>query len=66
MSYDPPFVPESRKDDETLQDRVARARKAREDAADRVARRYAELEPDTRRWRVRDDLELLADKSYVR
>ncbi|GEM_PF-1300167 len=66
MSYDPPFAPESRKDERTLHDRVSRARKAREDAAARVADRYAKIKPDKRRWRVRDELEIRSDPSYVR
>ena len=52
MSYTPPFVPESRKRDESLQDRVTRARRAREAAADRVARRYAEVKPEKRSWQA--------------
>lgn len=66
MTYDPPFLPEGRKEDETLQDRVARARKAREDAAARVAERYAKIKPDERKWRVREDLDLKSEKTYVR
>ena len=66
MSYIPPFVPESREDDETLHDRIARARKAREDAAARVAERYAKIKPDTRRWRVREDLDLKSERLHVR
>ncbi len=57
MNYTPPFVPESRAYDETLQERVARARKAREEAAARVAKRYAEIKPDKRRWRTGTELE---------
>ena len=66
MTYKPPFEPESRKKEETLHDRVARARKAREDAAARVAERYANIKPDKRKWRVRDELEIPTDPSYVR
>jgi hypothetical protein len=66
MSYDPPFAPESRKNEETLHDRVSRARKAREAAAARVADRYARIKPDKRRWRVRDELEIRSDPTYVR
>lgn len=66
MTYKPPFAPESRRDEETLHDRVERARKAREDAAARVAERYAKIKPDRRKWRVRDELEVPADPSYVR
>lgn len=66
MSYEPPFLPEERKEDETLQDRVARARRAREEAAARVAERYAKIKPDERKWRVREDLELKSEQMYVR
>lgn len=66
MSYDPPFTPESRKNEETLHDRVSRARKAREDAAARVADRYAKIRPDKRKWRVRDELDLRSDPLHVR
>lgn len=66
MSYIPPFVPESREGDETLHDRIARARKAREDAAARVAERYAKIKPDKRRWRVREDLDLKSERIHVR
>ena len=50
MSYTPPFLPKSREDDDTLSHRVERARKAREDAAARIERAYAALEPDDREW----------------
>lgn len=66
MTYEPPFTPESRKGEETLRDRVERARRAREDAAARVADRYAKIKPDRRKWRVRDKLEVPADPSHVR
>lgn len=66
MTYDPPFLPEERADDETLQDRVARARRAREDAAARVAERYSKIKPDERKWRVREDLDLKSERMYVR
>ena len=56
MTYEPPFLPEDRKDDETLQDRIARARKAREDAEARVERAYAELKPREGRWRTEEPL----------
>lgn len=66
MTYDPPFLPEEREDDETLQDRVARARKAREDAAARIERAYAELEPDTRKWRTEEPLKIPSEPLRVR
>ena len=56
VSYTPPFVPESREDEETIYDRVARARKARKEAANRVARRYAAIKPDKRTWRADDTI----------
>lgn len=51
-SYTPPVVPTSREGEDSLRDRVNRARRAREAAADRVARRYADIRPDKRVWRV--------------
>lgn len=51
MTYKPPFIPESRRREASLQDRIARARKAREDAAERVRKRHAEMESDERRPR---------------
>ena len=65
MSYQPPFVPESREKKESLQERVARARKAREDAAERVARRYADIKPDNRRWRTGDEIDIQLDPPDV-
>ena len=66
MTYVPPFLPESRDKEEILQDRIARARRAREEAAKRIADLYSNLEQDRRRWRVREELELEAEPSYVR
>lgn len=66
MSFIPPFLPESREKEGTLQDRMARARKAREEAAARIADLYANLEPDKRRWRTREELELEAEPLYIR
>ena len=66
MSETLPIEPEERRDDPTLAERVARARRAREEAAERVRRRYAEIKPDERRWRVRDELELGLDRIHVR
>ena len=66
VTYEPPFTPDSRKGEETLHDRVQRARKAREDAVARVADRYAKIKPDQRKWRVRDELEGPAEPSLVR
>lgn len=61
MSYKPPFIPESREKEESLHERVARARKAREEAAERVARRYADIKPNKSRWRTGDDMDLQLD-----
>ena len=61
MSYQPPFTPESRKDEESLQERVARARKAREDAAERAARRYADIKLDNRKWKTGDEMDIQLD-----
>ena len=66
MTYEPPFLPEDRKDDETLQDRIARARKAREDAEARVAERYAKIKPDTRKWRTEEPLLIPSEPLRVR
>jgi len=66
MTYKPPFVPEERKDDENLQDRVTRARKARENATERVAERYAQIKPDERRWRTREPLKIPSEPLRVR
>ncbi len=66
MSYDPPFIPESRRNEESLRDRIARARKAREDAAERIRKRYAELEPDERKWRTEEPLKIPREPLHVR
>ena len=58
MSYNPPSIPESREKKGSLQERVARARKAREDAAERVARRYADIKPNKGKWRTGDEIDL--------
>ncbi len=55
MSERLPTRPEVRKGDETLHDRVDRARRAREAAEGRVTRRFAEIKQDERRWRVREN-----------
>lgn len=65
MSYNPPSIPESRAKKESLQERVARARKAREDAAERVARRYADIKPDKGKWRTEDEVDLKLDPPDV-
>lgn len=65
MSCTPPFLPESRKDDDTLSQRTARARKAREDAAARIERAYATSEPDTREWITDTPLNLPAEPLRV-
>lgn len=60
MTYTPPFLPEERADDDSLHDRVGRARKLREDAAARVQERYAGVEQREGRWHSGDchDLEM--------
>ena len=65
MPYEPPFLPKERKDDDTLQDRMARARKVREDAAARIERAYAELKPREGRWRTGDHCELEMERPRV-
>lgn len=66
MSYTPPFnIPESRKNDESIHDRIARARKAREDAGARVAERCSKIKPDTRRWTTGPELKIKEGKLYV-
>lgn len=61
-----PFpVPESRKDEESFLDRIARFRRIREEAAARVARRYADIEPEKRKWRVGDEKDLTIDPPQV-
>lgn len=66
MSETLPIMPEERSNEPTLAERVARARRAREEAAERVARRYAKVKPDERRWRVRDELDLGSERLHVR
>ena len=58
MSCEPLSIAESREKEESLQERVARARKAREDAAERVARRYANIKPNKGKWRTGDEIDL--------
>lgn len=65
MSYKPPFIPESREKEESLHERVARARKAREDAAERVARRYADIKPDKGKWKTGEEMDLQLDRPNV-
>ena len=47
-------VPESRRDDEAIQDRVERARKAKADAAERVKQRHAKVKPGDFKIRIGD------------
>ena len=61
MSYKPPFTSESRKKEGSLYERAARARKAREDAAERVARRYADIKPCNGKLRTGDEMDLQFD-----
>lgn len=65
MNYQRPFIPESREKKGSLQERVARARKAREDAAERVARRYANIKPKKGKWRTGDEIDLHLDPPDV-
>ena len=65
MSYTPPFLPEERTGDESLSDRVARARKLREDAAARVEERYADGKPNKGKWRSGDSNDLEMERLSV-
>lgn len=65
MNCKPPLIPEPREKKGSLQERVARARKAREDAAERVARRYANIKPDKGKWRTGDEIDLKLDPPDV-
>ena len=60
MTYEPPFLPAGRSDDESMRGRVARARKLRADAAARVEERFADLRPREGEWCSGDrhDLEM--------
>ena len=51
MSFRPPFVPESRREEESLHDRVTRSRKPSEDTAERIGQNHAAMERDHRRQR---------------
>lgn len=53
-----PIRTQGRKDDEALHERVARARRAREAAEERVSRRFDEMKPDERRWRACETISL--------
>ena len=56
----------SRKDDETFYDRIARLRRLREAAAERVARRYADIKPKKQgRWIVGDATDLKIERPRV-
>lgn len=44
----------SRRDDKAIQDRVARARKAKADAAERVRQRHAKVKPGNFKIRIGD------------
>ena len=61
-----PIRPHGREEDDSLHDRVARARRAREAAEDRVRRRFAEMEPDGRRWWTRSPLDFDISNPHVR
>lgn len=62
-------VQSSRKDDEadeTFYDRIARIRRIQKAAAERVARRYADIKPKKQgRWRVGDPVDLKPEKPRV-
>ena len=66
MAYHPPFVPGFSRKDDSLQDRIRRARRTREDAAARVEERYAKIKPDERKWRVREKLTISTCSLHVR
>lgn len=66
MSETLPIVPEEREHEPNLAERVTRARRIREEAAERVARRCAGIKPDTRRWRTREDLVVPSEPLRVR
>ena len=56
----------SRKDEETFYDRIARLRRLREAAAERVARRYANIKPKKQgRWIVGDPIDLKPERPRV-
>lgn len=57
--------PESWKDEESFHDRITRFRKIREEAAARVARRYADIEPERGKWRAGDAKDLITDRPQV-
>lgn len=67
LTYESPIVPESRTDTRSLYDRVSRARKAREDAEERVIKRYKATKDSTedRRWRVNDHKMSRAERPHV-
>lgn len=52
MTYDPPFIPESRRNDESLHGHIARARRARDDTAGRVRKRRGGSESSDRPHRT--------------
>lgn len=61
-----PFpVPESRKDEESFHDRIARLRRIQKEAAARVARRYADVKPKKGKWRAGDKKNLKAEHPRV-
>lgn len=52
------MVPDSREGGSSLLDSAACARRTREAAAERVARRLDEIKPHERHWRLREELGL--------
>lgn len=57
--------PEPRDGEESFHDRIARLRRIREAAAERVARRYADIEPEKGKWRAGDAKDLITDHPQV-
>ena len=56
----------SRKEDETFYDRIARRRRLQKAAAERVARRHANIKPKKEgRWRTGDTGDLEAERPRV-
>ena len=65
MTYEPPFLPKDRSHDESLRSRVARARTLREEAAARVAKRYAAFTPKKGEWRTGESHDLEMERPRV-
>ena len=65
--FESPFLPDSRAEEESLQERITRARRARKNAEERVRQRYGRVEDTSgdRRWRVNDHRVLRSEKPSV-